>query len=181
MPAPDSVPEPWASFLSDLDAELIGETSLYCVGGFAITVQYGLPRQTSDIDVLSIAPFDQTALVRGVAGAGKKLHTRHGLYIQEMGGIVTLPENYQDRAVQLFQGCYPRLRLFGLDAYDLAVSKLERNYQRDRDDVKYLFKSKSLDPKVLADRYRTEQRPYLSNEKTHDLTLSLWLKMLEEE
>jgi hypothetical protein len=81
---------------------------------------------------------------------------------------------------ELFPGRYTRLRLFGLDPYDLALSKLERNSQVDRDDVKYLFGTIPLNPDVLEHRYRTEQRPYLSNEVRHDLTLGLWLEMLKE-
>jgi hypothetical protein len=61
---PSEVLEPWGSFLSDLDAELSDETHLTCVGGFAVTVQYGFPRPTSDIDVLSIAPMDQKWVFR---------------------------------------------------------------------------------------------------------------------
>ena len=58
-------------------------------------------------------------------------------------------------------GHYKTLRLFGLDPYDLALSKLERNAQIDRDDVKYLFRTVQLDVDVLEARYRSEQRPYL--------------------
>jgi hypothetical protein len=64
----NEVPEPWASFLSDLDAELSDETQLSCVGGFAVTVQYGFPRPTSDIDVLSIVPLDQGGKVLAARG-----------------------------------------------------------------------------------------------------------------
>jgi hypothetical protein len=180
MAEPDNVPEPWDSFFRDLDAELGEEVCLCCAGGFAMTIQYGLPRQTSDVDVLSIEPVAHAQTVLSIAGEGKKLHVKHRVYVQEMGGIVNLPHNHEERATELFPARYKRLRLFGVDPYDLALSKLERNNQIDRDDIKYLFKTIPLDLEVLADRYRTEQRPYLSNESKHDLTMSLWLEMLKE-
>ncbi|PYU79504.1 MAG: hypothetical protein DMG51_17045 [Acidobacteria bacterium] len=34
-----------------------------------------------------------------------------------------------------------------------------------------------LDPNLLRDRYEREQRPDLSNEHRHDLTLKLWMDL----
>jgi len=181
MATPENLPEPWASFFRELDAQLTEEVCLYCVGGFAATIQYGLPRQTADVDVLSIVPNTQLAPVLVLAGYESALHGKYHVYIQHMGGIVTLPENHMDRAIELFPTRYQKLRLFGLDPYDLALSKLERNIQRDRDDVKYLFKTVPLDPETLERRYRVEQRPYMTNEDRHDLTLRLWTEMLTED
>jgi hypothetical protein len=54
MPAEDSsasvLPEPWRSFLRELDGLLKGPVELRCLGGFVITQQYGIGRETSDID-----------------------------------------------------------------------------------------------------------------------------------
>ena len=36
----------------------------------------------------------------------------------------------------MFPGTFKHLRLFACDPYDVALSKLERNIQRDRDDVR---------------------------------------------
>jgi len=65
----------------------------------------------------------------------------------------------------------------GLEAHDLALSKLERNSARDREDVKFLARSVPLDPALLESRYHAELRPYLANPERHDLTLRLWLEM----
>jgi uncharacterized nucleotidyltransferase DUF6036 len=53
---------------------------------------------------------------------------------------------------------YEHLRLCALDPFDLALSKLERNIQKDRDDVKYLAKTVPLDLEVLRQRYQKELR-----------------------
>lgn len=73
------------------------------------------------------------------------------------------------------------MRLKGLDPYDLALSKLERNTQRDRDDVKHLTRTVPLDVTVLEERYHTELRTDLGNPQREDLTLKLWIEMIQEE
>ncbi len=63
-----------------------------------------------------------------------------------------------------------------LDRYDLALSKLERNIDRDRDDVLLLSRA-SFDVAVLRDRYWTEVRPYVTGRTSwHDQTIELWLE-----
>lgn len=49
-------PEPWNSFLSDLDAMADGPVRLNCIGGFVVTQLYGMDRSTADIDVVELAP-----------------------------------------------------------------------------------------------------------------------------
>ncbi|MBI3207796.1 MAG: hypothetical protein HYZ37_02710 [Candidatus Solibacter usitatus] len=78
----------------------------------------------------------------------------------------------------MFPGAFGNLLLWGLEAHDLALSKLERNSARDREDVKYLARAAPLDLSVLEHRYRLEHRPYLANTERHDLTMRLWLEML---
>ena len=39
-----SIPEPWQSFLSAIDASLHEDVELHCLGGFVITVLYDLVR-----------------------------------------------------------------------------------------------------------------------------------------
>jgi hypothetical protein len=70
------------------------------------------------------------------------------------------------------------LSLFALDATDIALSKLERNVERDREDFLRLARAGYIDPQVLKDRYYEELRPYLlSRLSWHDKTLQLWLEM----
>ena len=49
---PEQIPEPWASFLSQVDDHLSEEVELHCFGGFVITMLYGLARSTVDVDAL---------------------------------------------------------------------------------------------------------------------------------
>jgi hypothetical protein len=45
-----------------------------------------------------------------------------------------------------------------LDPYDVALSKLERNSQKDRDDVRFLGRSIPLNLAILQQRYEAELR-----------------------
>ena len=77
---------------------------------------------------------------------------KYQVYLQVVG-VATVPLNYEDRLKEMFPGSLKHLRLFALDPYDLALSKLERNTQRDRDDVKHLARIIPLALNVLQDRY----------------------------
>lgn len=174
------IPEPWRSFLSEADAQLQEDIELHCLGGFVVTMLYGLARPTADVDVMMIAPGNASQYLLGMAGKGSALHQKHGVYL-DFVAIVTVPEDYEQRLTELFPMVFKRLHLYAFDPYDLALAKLERNIQRDRDDVKYLARTVPLNPLLLKDRYEKELRPYLGNPLREDLTLRLWLEMIEEE
>jgi hypothetical protein len=68
-----------------------------------------------------------------------------------------------------------------LDPYDLALTKLDRNIERDRSDVRYLARTIPFDLNLLQERYTTEIRPYLTNPARADLSLQLWIEDIEED
>ena len=86
----------------------------------------------------------------------------------------------ENRLTEMFPGAYQHLRICALDPYDLALSNLERNSQRDRDDVKHLAHSIPLGLKILKERYEKELRWQLGNPEREDLILRLWTEMIEE-
>jgi hypothetical protein len=175
----DLPPEPWHSFFAEIDQTLDQPVVLHCIGGFAIAMLYGLPRPTVDVDCVTVIPVDQTAPLQSLAGEGSPLHKKFGVYMQHVG-IVTVPEDYNNRLIPMFPTTFRWLLLMGLEAHDLALSKLERNSARDREDVKYLARAAPLDLSVLESRYQSELRPYLANTERHDLTMRLWSEMLSE-
>lgn len=174
------IPEPWRSFLKELDDTATEETRLDCMGGFVVTQLYGFSRETSDLDVLVIAPKEQLKPLLQLGRQGGELHKKHKVYLDYVG-VARVPENCEDRLTEMFPGAYEHLRLCALDPYDLALSKLERNIQRDRDDVKHLARSVPLDLGVLKERYEKELRWQLGNPEREDLTLKLWIEMVEED
>lgn len=89
--------------------------------------------------------------------------------------VAALPDGYAERLTEIFPGTFANLRLLVLDRYDLALSKLERNIDRDLEDVQW------LDLGTLRERYVNEVRPFVTGPVSrHDLTLELWVEMIEE-
>jgi hypothetical protein len=108
------------------------------------------------------------------------LHKKYKIYLDHVG-VAHVPENYEDRLTEIFPKAFKHLCLLALDPYDLALSKLERNIQRDRDDVKHLARTVPLDPEVLKYRYQKELRWQLGNPEREDLTLQLWIEAIQEQ
>ena len=177
---PIKVAEPWRSFFREIDASLATEVVLHCLGGFVMTMLYGSSRLTADVDVLPITSNGESEHLVHLAGQGSKLHKKHKIYLQVVG-VVTVPDDYEARLTEIFEGNFTNLRLFALDPYDLALSKLERNAPRDREDFKHLARTIPLDLEILQERYREELRPYLGNPAREDLTLKLWIETVQEQ
>jgi hypothetical protein len=178
---PKILEEPWHDFFSELDSAITEEVCLHCLGGFVIQQCYGLPRTTSDVDVISFTPNDQRSLLLQRGGEGSPLHRKYGVYLQSVS-VAQLCLNYEDRLNAMFPGAYRYIRLFALDAYDLALSKLDRNSEIDRADVKYLIKKVPLDHQILQRRYESQLRPeFIGNVARADLTMRLWLEAYYEQ
>jgi hypothetical protein len=65
-------PEPWKSFFSEIDASLEKEVVLHCLGGFVMTMLYGLDRPTADVDIL---PVGSNAATESLIGFGRRRFT----------------------------------------------------------------------------------------------------------
>lgn len=172
-PEPSS---PWRGFLGELDALLDEPVTLHCIGGFAVVAGYGLERGTNDLDYRSLVPYDRINDLQRLAGPGSVLARKYKVHLQYTG-VESMPENYEERVSELFHGHFKNLRLFVPDPYDLVLSKLSRNNERDRQDVEFLSRTKHLDPAVLRERYEKELRPSLIGPPSrHDATLEFWLE-----
>jgi len=179
MPRRDLTP-PWHAFLGALDDRVDEPIALHCIGGFVVSLLYGLPRPTGDVDVASVVPAHVAARLVALAGRGSDLHNRYGVFLQIVT-VATLPEDYSTRLTEMFPGAFDRLTLFAPDPYDLALSKIERNVDQDIEDVKHLARVVPLDLAQLRRRYEQELRPYLGRPEREDLTLQLWIDAIAEE
>jgi hypothetical protein len=88
---------------------------------------------------------------------GSPLSRKHHVYLDRVA-IAAVPEDYEDRLIEMFLGAYRHLRLMVLDPYDLALSKLERDGRKGRSDVRYLARNIPFDLALLQQRYQTELR-----------------------
>jgi hypothetical protein len=50
------LPSPWLEFLTELDSKLTEPLALHCIGGFVLTLFYGIGRSTADIDYYAAVP-----------------------------------------------------------------------------------------------------------------------------
>jgi hypothetical protein len=173
-------PEPWDSFFKELDEAVDTTVRLDCIGGFVVTLLYGLERPTADVDVVELAPRAAAEIMMELGIRSGPLHQKYRVYLDRVT-VAALPESYEDRLVEMFPGAYRNMHLMALDPYDLALSKLERNSQKDRDDVRFLARAIPLDLDLLQQRYTTELRWRLGVPKREDLTLQLWLDAIRED
>jgi hypothetical protein len=173
--------EPWLSFLREIDQQIDEVTVLPCLGGFVVTECYGNLRTTADFDVLDVAPKSMSAKLIKLAGRGSELAFRHRLYI-EVVGVASVPYEYESRPNDFCPGMFEKLHLRVMDPYDIALSKLSRNIDRDHDDVMYLARTVPFDLDLFERRYKDELRPDLfGNVAEKDDWFQSWLDDIREE
>lgn len=176
----DLIPQPWRGFLSELDEAASEPVDFHCLGGFVVTLIYGFARTTSDVDVLTFVPKTEASALINLGQKESVLHNQYKVYLDPVS-VATPPEDYDQRLTEMFPGSFKNIRLFALDPYDIALTKLERNSPKDREDVKHLAQTVPFDLSVLRERYYRELRDYLFVPEREDLTLRLWIEMIEEE
>jgi len=113
------------------------------------------------------------------AGKGSPLHRRYRAYI-DVVTVAEVPDDYASRLIDMDIQGLSRVRLLAFERHDLALAKLARNTDRDREDVLALARGPGLDATLLRTRYRDELRPTLARPDREDLTLALWIEMIEE-
>jgi hypothetical protein len=170
------LPSPWREFLKDLDSLLKEPLVLHRIGGFVLSLFYGMGRPTGDIDYYMAIPANLN--LDEVAGEGSPIAKKHGVWLHRVA-VTNLPEDYETRLTEMAPGQHKNLKLLVPDPYDCMLSKLERDSSKDRDDADYLFRTQKLNSETLRERYSKELRPYLANEDRHDLTLKLWIDIFE--
>lgn len=176
----DIVPEPWRSFLIDLDAACPAPMRMLCIGGFAVSLYYNMTRPTVDIDVVDVMPDEAKHTLVMLAGAGTALHKRHKVYLQIVG-IAQLPYHYEDRVRTMPTPFLQRLSIAVPDPYDLALSKISRNLEIDFEDALALAETQAFDLQLLNDRYHGELRPYLHGLiERHDSTIRFWSEAIAQ-
>jgi hypothetical protein len=178
MPA-EQLHEPWRSFLHAIDPQLTGPTEIHCLGGFVVAECYGLARPTADIDIIQVRGASSAADVQRIGGKGSALAKKHRVYIHIVT-VADVPERYEERLVDLCGGEFRNLRVGVFEKHDLALAKLGRNQDYDREDVRRLAQGPGLEIAILKQRYRDELRWQLANPEREDLTLELWIEMITE-
>ena len=100
-----SIPEPWFSFLRELDLAVHLEVRLDCMGGFVVSLVYGFFLPTGDLDVLEIAPKEISRSLLELGMQGGPLHRKYKIYLDHVG-VAHVPEDYEDRLKEIFPGAF---------------------------------------------------------------------------
>ncbi len=131
------IPQRWKPFLEEIDRRLQETTEFHCIGGFVIAMLYNFERETSDLDFINVFPRDGNNELYDLAGEKSPLRIKYNVYLDPVT-VANVPYNYEDRLTEMFPGVFEHLKLFALDPYDLALTKLERNMPRDQEDILHL-------------------------------------------
>jgi hypothetical protein len=114
-----------------------------------------------------------------VGGRGTPLAKQHRVYL-DIVTVALVPDDYDKRLIDFSPDVFANLRLKAFERHDLALAKLGRNQDHDREDVKRLAMGPGLDIEVLRDRYKRELRYQFGNPEHEDLSLDLWCEMITE-
>jgi hypothetical protein len=138
-----SQPEQLHQFFTRLGERYLHPATIYLFGGSAL-VWLGGGRPTVDLDVSLAAPNAQ--LRRAVAEAAAEA----GLDVEESSpsGFMPLPSGYEGRHRLL--GQFGQVAVYVFDPYSIAVMKLDRAFESDLEDVRFLLAAGHIDLETLA-------------------------------
>lgn len=123
---------------------------LYLVGRSALLAQFGINRQTADLDVAvtgEAPPLLRAALA--FAGKGTATAKRCNLYLEMVpAGLPPMPPAFRKRATEM-AGPWKVLRVWHLDIHDLLISKLGRFAVKDQQDIRELCDTGQIDAEKL--------------------------------
>lgn len=153
---------------------------LYVAGGAALHLRTG-SRVTEDVD----AVFSQRVLL----GDGLEVSYRDA---DGRARLLYLDRNYNDTLGLMHDRAYQdsdRVELPGLDykvievralsPLDLAVSKLARYSDQDREDIEFLAREGLIDAKTLRTRAEQALGAYVGNVKSVQMSIDLACKLVE--
>jgi hypothetical protein len=126
------------SILQKLGAHVPPASRLVLVGGGALAL-LGSPRLTIDIDFVG-DDIHPSELHKSIMQAAKELD----IYVEPvpLEQFIPLPKGSAERAIRI--GQFGNLEVYVADPYSLALSKLERGFDTDFDDLVFLVQHKHV-------------------------------------
>lgn len=133
----------------NIDAKLQKQIDLFVIGGVSAVLGYNVTKITDDVDIDGKVDSELDTLFNQEA---KKLNL--DLYLSSKG-VFFPPEDYRSRA---HFTDYPKnkLRVWFLNQYDLAISKIDRGLDKDYDDIKRVHEKSPFDRNQLINLFNDE-------------------------
>lgn len=134
-------------FLKAIDRKLMKRSTLFLIGGGAITLAYARDNRTADIDAI-----DVDERIASLGGAGSDLAQEFGVYISPLFDITfSVPSDWRSRCRLLELG-FQKLEVRVADPYDIVLGKLARLEPKDIEDILALAQAGHLEAGSLLDR-----------------------------
>lgn len=123
------------AFLVSLGKRYPHSENLYLLGGSALCL-LGSPRPTMDIDYLG-DDLKKGALQKVMEEAGREM----GLDVEAVpiNRFIPIPDDGHER--NLYIGKFGKIDVYIYDPYAIALSKIDRGFDTDLDDVAFLIKN----------------------------------------
>jgi len=157
----EPIRDPWLAFLRAVDQELATRTEIHCIGGFAVLLLLDHSRPTGDVDCIEVLPHRSAPDLDRIAGSASLLAAQHKLHLQRVS-VADKPCDYAGRLLDATPAGFRNLVIKVLDPYDLILTKVQRNFPRDRQDAGSLVSELGLDGRTLRARFEEELEPYLA-------------------
>lgn len=150
---PLTQPDQLTRFFTRLGEHLARPAALYLFGGSAL-LWLGSPRTTVDVDIALAAPTAD--LRQAVAEAAAEMH----LDVEESApaDFMPLPAGYERRHQRL--GEFGPLTVWLFDPYSVAVMKIDRAFESDLEDVRFLLTAGHISLDRLAEMIEDVARRY---------------------
>jgi hypothetical protein len=146
--------------LNRLDKELLpfardgAHFDMYLLGRAALVLSHHFPLTTQDIDMVSTQDSELERKAIEVLGAGSRLANTLGLYLDPVPqGLPPLPTGFRRRCESV-SGNWKVLRVWVLEAHDLAATKLKSFRPKDREDLQMLCDRGLLNAAKLGESLR---------------------------
>lgn len=138
-------------FLAQLGERLGQPTDLYLLGGGALYL-LGNPRSTQDIDYVGNDLPDETdSLQKTIRQLAHELKLEiEGVPIDQ---FIPIPEGAHSR--HLLIGKFGFVTVYAFDPYSIGLSKLDRGFESDLEDIVFLIRQSLIIPEQLADYIET--------------------------
>lgn len=139
------------AFLARLGEGAERPATLYLVGGSAL-ILLGSPRPTVDLDYVgSDLPAQMNELQNVIQQVADEMHIEvEALPFQE---FIPLPQDIEQRHIKI--GQFNNLTVYVFDPYSIALSKIERGFESDLEDVVFLIRQKRIEYARLVELAQT--------------------------
>lgn len=163
-------------FFKEIDLSFNGKIAnkltLKIIGCAALLLQTNYSRGTKGSDILEtkeITPDVESGIIT-LAGKGKKLHKKYGVYIDFVAeALPFIPKKPNFVDVKNLNNDLQNFRVEALEVVDVVVSKLKTFRANDIDDIRAMIDMGLVSQKILIERFRLAVDKWLIDARADDL------------